>query len=222
MIAMILLAVSASAADCVPTFYKSLPRDGTWRYAVGAGPDASAARAAAVSQLDSEDWEQDDYRECRGVSYVMVRATLKPAVKASVIESMLSRIARRIEDVVGYSAGHDAKLDRIERRLEAMPAIQKGPIVIHVDRDERTTQPIQPYAMAIDKEQLAPRVKASLAKIDGGDFKTEDVAVVVASYNTMHDADSLRKFCDGILKKDLGFQRGLREWTISQCAKGAY
>jgi hypothetical protein len=85
--ALLVLAASAAAEDCVPRFYNAEPRDATWFYGVGKGADASLARHDALKNLHLKvsggqpgvpmdvlaGWEQDDHGECAGTHYVIDR-----------------------------------------------------------------------------------------------------------------------------------------------------
>jgi hypothetical protein len=78
-----------------PDFYEALPRDLDWYYGAGMSSDTANARDAAVGNLAKQvsgdllsgsgplvGWEQDDYRRCDGVSYVLVRIGKEQAQKS--------------------------------------------------------------------------------------------------------------------------------------------
>jgi len=109
--------VSTSAKDCVPGFYRSLPRDRDWHYAAGSGDSIAVARdtavaglvakVASVSQHDNVPpeilvgWEQDDYAACDGTHFVMVRIEKKVAARL----------------IAEYYTTRQNKVDKLEPRL---------------------------------------------------------------------------------------------------------
>lgn len=117
----------ASAKDCVPGFYRSLPRDRDWHYSAGSGESIALARDTAVAGLvakvasisQHEDvppeilvgWEQDDYAACDGTHYVMVR------IEKDIASRLIDRYYKTRQDKVGKLEPRIAVVEKSSERL---------------------------------------------------------------------------------------------------------
>ena len=230
-IAALLLAVSASAHDCVPFFFQAVPRDREYYYASASAPTADQARSAAVESLlitagYTTGYEQDDAARCDGISYVLVRIEKSKADayvtkdmaakrKAAALEPKVNMLRGRVDD-------HDTRIASADRRLAAIEATPAPTIIMNVD----PTRPVDPPTreQLAFYEKLQPALRLSLGAVYTNRAKPEDVGNVVATYNTMHDGTRLKAFCD--LSLHHGYDviennPGLKVWLNRECQNGA-
>ncbi|MFI5344924.1 MAG: c-type cytochrome [Elusimicrobiota bacterium] len=126
-----------------PAFYETLARDADWFYGVGKDPDTDKARAAALANLALQatgradglatdtgllaGWEQDDFRRCKGFSYVMVR------IGKARVREFLAR---------NPGAGANTVLQDLKRRLDVLESSNSRILDRSAENPRRSLAPL--------------------------------------------------------------------------------
>lgn len=197
------VAANAGVVNCVPAFYRSLPRDASYYYGAGRGDTAAAARADAVHALASQavvtdGWEQDDHGVCDGVYYALVRVEKEAAGKRKVS----GKIETKLDEIAGGQR-------ETNQRLAALA--DKPAQVIVVNSGAARPSPAVAF--------VSPLVSEKLALVDSGAYTREDIVMLVASYRTERDWTGLAKFCHKVLDPRFNLRGGpeFTRWVASKC-----
>lgn len=110
------------------------------------------------------------------------------------------------------------KLEDIDSRLSAVERTSTGPVTFIIA--DKPIVPLSRRTLAVLDRKLKPMMLEHAAKINSGLYKQEDIAFIVAGYNTYRDRKSLLSFCTEMLsgKYDLGGE-GMRLWLMKECGE---
>lgn len=116
---------------------------------------------------------------------------------------------------------HSKKLDNLDTRVQILEnTAPASPAYVRVGSMTKRN-PLSAPAKALADSILLPQVDERLARINSGQVHFEDIAFVIAAYNTTVDRPALEKFCaqllSGKIKFDATGARGLRLWLSDQC-----
>ena len=64
-----------------------------------------------------------------------------------------------------------------------------------------------------------PQIAEHAAKISSGQYSQEDIAFVVAGYNTYRDMKQLGRFCGQMFSGKYRYGSGMRLWLLKNCSE---